>query len=100
MSTNLIQSLNPNLTNERTNLEYPHVVILEPSDALALVISSMCDGTLPVICTYEGVTRELCRVRNSALALKTLSRVSKIKYCKNVSEQYTITSEDNILEVF
>lgn len=93
-----IQSLSKNLTNDRIDMPYPHVKVLEPSDALALLIPILSQGELPVICEFEGTTRKIGSIRKSALVLKDLSRVSKMIYYKNEAECFDCNDTPAILE--
>lgn len=93
MSTNQIPILSRELTNDRISTPYPHVEIMDPSDALALVLLSISEGELPVLCTMNGSTRKVKSVRKSAIVLNQLSKVSKLNYHKeagNVTELNTI----------
>ena len=99
MSTMEIQSLNPNITNDRISMPYPHLKLLDPSDAIALILPSLKDGELPVICEYNGTVRQLAKVKKSALVLNTLLKVSGLVYAKDVNTNLKITSTSEIMEV-
>lgn len=98
MSSRKIQSLNPNIASDTISMPYPHLRLLEPSDAVALVLPSMESGDLPVICEYEGITRKLGNVRYSALSLATLVKISKLELWKNEATKVVINCVDDVLE--
>lgn len=79
-------------------MPYPHLRLLEPSDAVALVLPSMEKGDLPVICEYEGITRKLGNIRYSALAIATLVKISKLRLCKDENTSVAIDSVSDVLE--
>ena len=99
MSTNQIQSLNADLTNEHIKMPYPHLMMQNPNDAVALVLTSLPTGDLPVICTYKGSTRQLIKIKRSALSILPLSKVVNLVYVKSAVESVPIKSPSDILEV-
>lgn len=94
----MIQSLNPNIANDRISRPYPNVEVLTPSDAIALVVPSLPKGDLAVICSFNGTTRKIGSVSNSAVTLATLRRVSQLKYSKSEQVSYDLNSIENIME--
>lgn len=99
MSTNLIQSLNADLTNDHISMPYPHLMMIEPSDAVALVLQSLPTGDLPVLCTYKGSTRQLTKIKRSAIPIFHLSKVVKLKYVASADKSVPLKSSEDILEV-
>ena len=75
----MIQSLNPNIANDRIEMPYPHVEVLTPSNAVALVVPSLTTGDLPVICKYDGTTRRIGSIARSALVLSSLRKVTRLR---------------------
>lgn len=99
MSTSQTPILSRDLTNDRISKPYPHVEIMEPSDALALVLQSMSEGELPVLCTMNGSTRKLKSVRKSAIIIQQLSLVTKLRYHKSETDITEIQNIDDIMGV-
>lgn len=99
MSTLEIQSLNKEITNERISMPYPHVNVLEPSDAIALVVPSLPKGDLPVICEFHGTRRQIGSIRNSALVLESLRKISSIEYVKAPNVKSVIKTSLDSVEV-
>lgn len=99
MNTTEIQLLNPDIANDRISMPYPHVELLEPSDAVALILTGLQKGDLPVICTYQGSQRKIASVAKSALVLNSLLRVSKLNYRKDKDTCQQINSSIDIMEV-
>lgn len=97
MSSQRIQSLNPNISSDRIKMPYPHLKLLEPSDAVALVMPSLDTGDLPVLCEFEGITRKLGSIRYSALVLATLVKISKLSLCKDSVTEIAINSVEDVL---
>lgn len=94
----MIQSLNPNIANDRISMPYPHVRILTPSDSVALVVPSLSEGDLAIICEFNGTTRKIGSVTRSATTLDKLSRIAKIQYAKSADTIIDINSIDDIME--
>ena len=98
MSTDKIQSLNPDIANDRISMPYPHLELLEPSNAVALVLEGMPAGELPVVCEYQGTTRKLKSIPASALYIRHLLSVSKLSYNKTAGERFPLRTNIDILE--
>lgn len=99
MSTNQTPILSRELTNDRISTPYPHVEVMDPSDALALVLLSMSEGELPVLCTFNGSTRKLKSIRQSAIVLLQLSKVAKLTYHKSADATTELNTIDDIMGV-
>ena len=100
MSTMEIQSLNSEISNERISMPYPHINLLEPSDAIALMVPSLPVGNLPIICEYNNSVRQIGSVRNSALVLNNLRKISKIEYVFDKHTKREIKTPKDAVEVF
>ena len=99
MSTPGTYKLNRNIANDVIDMPYPCVEIHNPVQPVAVVITSMPDGDLPVICYVNDALRQIKTVPHSALSLNVLRKVSKITYHKSASESYEITSGLKAVEV-
>lgn len=95
----MIQSLNPNIANDKIAMPYPHVEVLTPSNAVALVVPSLDEGDLPVICQFDGTTRKIGSISNSATTLSVLRRVTRLQYAKSVSNIKELNTIEDIMEV-
>ncbi len=98
MSIRQTHTLNTEITNERISRPYPHVEILEPSDALALALPEMDKGDLPVLCTINGSTRRLINIKRSAVAIRDLALITKLKFHKDAETSFELDSIDRIME--
>lgn len=94
----MIQSLNPNIANDRIEMPYPHVEVLTPSNAVALVVPSLTTGDLPVICKYDGTTRRIGSIARSALVLSSLRKVTRLKFAKSTNEVMELNNTEDIME--
>lgn len=94
-----ISPLNRDITNDRVKMPYPHVKLLEPSDAVALVLPQFPEGDLPVICEYNGTCRQIGSIRKSAIYLNKLSKISAIVYYKSDTEFIDIKEPRDAVEV-
>lgn len=94
----MIQSLNRNLSLDKITMPYPHVKVLDPSDAVALVVPSLPTGDLPVICEYKGSVRKIASVKYSALVLDSLRKISRLEFCKNDVSSIELKSVSDIME--
>lgn len=92
-------SLNPNIANDRISMPYPHIKVLNPSDAIALVVPSLPKGDLPVICEFDNTLRKIGSILPSALVLKSLKAVTPIEYWRSAEDGFLIKSSVDILEV-
>lgn len=99
MNTSQTPILSRNITNDRISMPYPHVEVLEPTDPLALVLGSMEEGELPVLCTINGSTRKIKAIRKSAITLLDLSRVTKLIYSISADNKRELKNIDDIMEV-
>ena len=99
MNTLEIQSLNKDITNERISMPYPHLVLLEPSDAVALMVPELPTGDLPIICEFNGTCRQIGSIRKSALVISDLRKISALKYVKEPGSEVSIESTTDALEV-
>lgn len=99
MNISQIRTLNPNIANDHISMPYPHIELLEPSDAVALVLESLEKGDLPVICTYDNTVRKIASITRSALDILTLSRVSKLVFHRNPTDAVQLDSGKTIVEV-
>lgn len=99
MNTSKTPILNRDLTNEKISLEYPYVEVTNPSDALALVLLSLDEGDLPIICISNGTKRRLRCIRKSARLLMYLLSVSPLVYVKGPEERVDLKGVYDIMEV-
>lgn len=99
MNTSEIRSLNPDIVNGKISMPYPHVELLEPTDAAATLIKLLPTGDLSIICEVKGKRRRIGSIRKSAIAIQDLMRVSKLAYCRSATERKILTSGEDILEV-
>lgn len=100
MSTMEIQSLNRDITNERISKPYPHVLVLDPSDAIALILPELPEGDLAVLCNFNGTCRQIGSIRKSPLVLNTLRRITGIDYVVSENCKKSIRTALDALEVF
>jgi len=95
-----IPVLNRNFTNERIEMPYPHIKLLEPSDAVALVLPALATGDLPVICSVDGVTKQIGTIKNSALTISKLMKVSNIEYVAAKDSVRAIRDTHDAVDIF
>ena len=79
-------------------MPYPHVKLLQPSDAVALVIPSLDKGDLPILCEFEGELRKIGMVRYSATVLADLSKISELELHRTSSDVKRIKCVSDVLE--
>lgn len=94
-----IQPLNRDLASERVSMVYPYLKVLDPSDAVALVLPGLDKGDLPVLCTYNGKTRKLASISDSAIMIDRLRRVSRIAYVTAEGQEMELKTVYDIMEV-
>lgn len=99
MSTRVTHTLNSEIANDRVAKKYPYLEILEPSDALAIVLPEMDNGELPVLCTIGGSTRRLASIRLSAIAIRDLSLITALSWHKDADTAIKLETIEDIMEV-
>lgn len=99
MNTTEIQLLNPDIANDRISMPYPHIELLEPSDAVALMLSCLPKGDIPVICTYQGKQRKIASIFKSAIVFKDLLKVSRLRYHTAPDAYTNLRTSVDIMEV-
>lgn len=100
MKTPEIPLLSAELTNERIRMPYPHIRLLDTSDAVALMLPELPVGDLPVICEYGGVTRQIGSIKKSALVLNNLLKISRLIYVADEKSTFNLTNVESIMEIF
>lgn len=99
MSRMAVQSLNENIANERVSKPYPHLMLSDVDNALALVLPAIPTGDLPVLCTHKGVTRQLGSIARSAIEINKLRRIGTVKYVASKEEERSLITVVDIMEV-
>ena len=94
-----IESLDEDYATPRAKLVYPHIKLLTATDALALVVTSLPKGELPLVMTYKGETREVGKISKSALAITKLLKISDIEYVKSADERIKLKTGQDILDL-
>ena len=99
MNTRRTPILSSDLTNDRISMPYPHLEILEPSDALAIVLPQLDGGELPVLCTIGESTRRLVSIRRSAIVIRDLLSITALRYHKDAEHRIDLNTVEDIMEV-
>jgi hypothetical protein len=94
-----IPTLSSDITNEHISMPYPHVRVLEPNDAIALILPELPTGDLPVVCEFNGTCRQIGSIRASATILNNLRKISAIEYYKVKGDSKLINSPLDAVEV-
>ncbi len=96
---NTLSSIDKDIATPHSKLNYPYVKIMEPSNAIALVISSLEHGDVQITIDYEGKLRQIGSVRNSPVLLYRLVRISPIEYYQSEDMHYTLRNNEDILSI-
>lgn len=99
MSTSRTPILSSDLANDRISRTYPYLEILEPSDALAIVLPELDSGELPVLCTLNGSTRRLASIRKSAIVIKDLLAMTALNFYRDENTSVELKTIEDIMEV-
>ena len=99
MNTAEIRSLNPDITSDRISMPYPHIELLKPSDAAALMLTCLPKGDVPVICSYQGKQRRIASIMRSAKVFDNLRKVSPLVYHITSEQNKTLNTILDIMEV-
>lgn len=99
MSTNQKLLLNQNLTNERVSMPYPHIMLLQLTDAVPLLLPELPKGDVPVLCDVKGTIRQIGAIKKSALVFNDLRKISELDYVLSESESRHIANARDAVEV-
>lgn len=99
MRTPATPLLSRELTNERISMPYPHVKALVVSEALALVVTSLPKGDLPVLCEHKGTLRQVASIKYSAPCINQLRKVSPLLFVKDANVSQELNSVIDVMEV-
>lgn len=99
MKTTDIQSLNRDITNERVSMPYPHLRVLNPNDAIALMLPELPEGDLPVLCDFNGTCRQIGSIRKSAIVINDLRKITGLKFFKSKDVAVDIKTSLDAVEV-
>lgn len=99
MNTELTRLLGTEITNERISQPYPYVMLEKPSEPVALVLPSLPQGDLPVLCNFNNSVRKIASIRYSALAIRNLLKVSPLVFYKDAATSKRLVTSEDILEV-
>lgn len=94
-----IQTLSRNLTNERIDMPYPNLQVLNPSPAFATVFKSLPKGDLSVLFEKDGKLLRPGSIQRSALVLLPLIKVAEIVYNLDAETQIPLRTGADIIEV-
>lgn len=100
MNETVVRSLDRNIANEHITMPYPNVTVLNVTEALPLIVPSLPEGDLAVLCEYNGTCRKIGSICNSPRVLYTLSKVSELVYYKSQTESFPVRNAIDALEVF
>ena len=95
-----IPVLSRDFTNERIKMPFPHIRLLDPSDAVALVLPSLDKGDLPVLCSVGGVTKQIGAIRRSAKVISALMHVTDIEYISSPGNSAKICTTQDAINIF
>lgn len=95
-----IPVLSRKLTNDIVDLKYPCVKVLEPSDALALMMDRLPKGDLPVVCEYENELYVIQEIENSPITVNHLRKVVAIEWYYDVDTCSELRTPEDVMEVF
>ena len=94
-----IESIDEDYATPRSTLTYPYLRILTATDALALIVTSLPDGDLPLVMSYKGETRIMKHISKSALVIEKLTRLVDLEYVKSKDESVPLHNGTDILEL-
>ena len=95
----VIPTFSPDLTNKRAATPYPHVEVLDRSESLALMLSSMERGDLPIVFERSEDKVQIASLHLSAITLCNLLRVTRISVHLSSEESVQVTNVDEVMEV-
>lgn len=80
-------------------MQYPALEVLDIDQALPIILPSIESGTLPLIGTLNGVTRQLATIDGSALNISKLLAISRLVYHDKPGHTESITTIEDVFTI-
>ena len=87
------------IKNKSISRPYPNLVIKDLNKCLPVIVSSLKEGDLSLLCTFKGVTKEIKKISNSAININYLLSITDLEFHKSPEEKVDITNITEYLEV-
>ena len=95
-----IDTLDTQTAFNRISFEYPHLMIESPGDPIALIVPSLEEGSLPVLCRVDDTVYKVGTIDSSAINIYTLLRITKLSYHVSPSEIIELHTPDDIMRIY
>jgi hypothetical protein len=92
-------NLDKSFIHEKKKLSYPYIYIPKFGEEIALMVTCLEPGPLPLVLNDEGVLKQVGTCSLSALELAKLLRVYKVEVVLSPTEKKVITGILEMLEV-
>lgn len=91
--------LDASFSHEQRRVSYPHIFIPKFGDEIALMVTCIAPGELPIVLADAGTLKQVGTCAASAIELEKLMRVYKYEVALSPEVRRTITCVDDIMEV-
>lgn len=97
---NIVTNLNDTSAYKREENEYPHILLEETTDALAILVSCLEDGDVPLYIKYKGTIYRLDKkINKSPLNLSKILKVYPMTICITKDEMYRVTNTLELMDL-
>lgn len=95
----VIPTFSPDLTNARSEARYPYLEILDRTESIALVISSLEQGELPVVFSRETDKIQIASIKMSAKPIRVLLKVTRVLVHTDAETSIALSDTASIMQV-
>lgn len=96
----VVTKLNENSGYSKSNIEYPSIEILNATDALAVLMSCLEQGDIPVYLKHNDNLHKLkFGVNPNPLNIKKLISIYKIAIHKSATESFIVSNTTELLDL-
>ena len=95
----LRRDLGPGFTKQHKTITYPYIFLPKYGEELAIIVTCLRHGNIPICLRNNGVLMEISSVDLSALELQKLLRVYKYQIVLSETDKRSIETITDIMEV-
>lgn len=92
-------NLDRTFTHQRRQITYPYIYIPNYQEEIALMVTCVAQGDLPIVLQDSGVLKQVGTCAVSALELSKLLRVYTYEIVLSESERHSVRTISDLMEV-
>ena len=98
--SNIVNRFDDNSAYKITSVEYPHILIEDTTEALAVLVSCLEDGDIPLYIEFNGTTHRLDKtISKSPLNLSKILKVYPMTIYVSKDELYKVTNTSELMDL-